>query len=162
MYHRTHYGTCAPGICVTPVYLHCVIKSYLSHWYNRPVPDWQSISLEIELREELEESSEQLLCKNKSYCMVQTVIYKYIYTVNSKPLYKILQNCKPNHLCIKMLIRWKDLDLVQSLKWKFEFTGPNQIFEFIFYIVLNKKQKNLVAQTKFYWSEAIRIVLIIS
>lgn len=61
-----------------------------------------------------------------------------------------------------MLIRWKDLDLVQSLKWKFEYTGPNQIFEFIFYIVINKKQNNLVAQTKFYWSEARRIVLIIS
>ena len=29
--------------------------------------------------------------------------------------------------------------LKQSSKWKLEFTGPNQILEFIFYIVLNKK-----------------------
>ena len=89
-------------------------------------------------------------------------LFTNTYTLSTVNHYKILQNCKPNHLCIKMLIRWKDLDLVQSLKWKFEYTGPNQIFEFIFYIVLNKKQKNLVVQTKFYWSEARRIVLIIS
>jgi hypothetical protein len=35
---------------------------------------------------------------------------------------------------------------MQSSKWKFEFTGPNQILEFILYIYLNKSWK-------IYWSE---------
>jgi hypothetical protein len=35
---------------------------------------------------------------------------------------------------------------MQSLKWKFEFTGTNQILEFILYIYLNKNWK-------IYWSE---------
>jgi hypothetical protein len=48
-------------------------------------------------------------------------------------------------------------DQLQSLKWKFEFTGPYQILKFIFiYSTCSsfKKMKNLLVQTKFYWSWA--------
>jgi hypothetical protein len=33
------------------------------------------------------------------------------------------------------------IEMIQSSKWKFKFTGPNQILEVIFYIVLNKNWK---------------------
>ena len=47
---------------------------------------------------------------------------------------------------------------VQSSKWKFEFTGPNQSLELIIWTFLytctylNKKLKNLLVWTKFHWS----------
>jgi hypothetical protein len=40
---------------------------------------------------------------------------------------------------------WKKF-IIQSSKWKFSFTGPNQILEFILHIYLNKNWK-------IYWSE---------
>jgi hypothetical protein len=39
---------------------------------------------------------------------------------------------------------------MQSSKLKFEFTGPNQIFEFYFYIVLNKNIEKCTGPNKDY------------
>ena len=48
----------------------------------------------------------------------------------------------------------------QSSKWKFEFTDPKQILEFIS-IKFLKKMTNLLVRTKFYWSWAGGPVLIL-
>jgi len=46
---------------------------------------------------------------------------------------------------------YNDYHILKSSKWKFEFTGANQILEFKFYIVPNKNWKIYWSEQKFHW-----------
>ena len=53
---------------------------------------------------------------------------------------------REGHICFVSTI-------TQSSKWKFEFTGPNQVIEFIFIniSISRQKLKKWLVRTKFYW-----------
>jgi hypothetical protein len=86
------------------------------------------------------------------WCLMPTLAVFKLYRGVKFFLYINLDTYKKSTIRKKTYLKLSIKQLgYQSSKWKFEFTGPNQILEFILYVYLNKNWK-IYWSTKFYWS----------